>query len=226
MALGCVAGTIFTYSRGDSIGLAVVTIMIMIRSKRKIASFGAMALVAAGAIYLLGDSYLDRMATLKDPEQEASAKQRLDQNKVAFAMWQDYPLFGTGFGGEKYQRLTSEYGGEDQIHIVHNTYIQLLVESGICTVFIYVVLLLSVIFWLQGSIRRANSGVGWAAAYPLALQTTLIGFAVVIIFHPRARYDLYYMLIMAASAWYYIQRAATAEAEAPAERLERVEACV
>ena len=121
MGLGSVAGVIFTYSRGDAIGLAVVALFIMFRSKHKAAALLGIGLFAGAAVYLVGDSYTERMATIQNPEEEASAKQRLDQNKVAWAMWQDYPIFGTGFGGEKYQALTRDYGGFDQIHIVHNT---------------------------------------------------------------------------------------------------------
>ena len=82
--------------------------------------------------------------------------------------------------------------------------------SGLVTVVVYVVLLFSSIWWLQKSLRRVRHRSD-VAAYPLALQTSLIGFAVVIIFHPRVRYDLYYMLITTIAAWYYIEKAILSE---------------
>lgn len=203
MALGSMAAVVFTYSRGASIGLAASLLLMVYRSKRRAGPLLVMAGAAAIAVYLVGDTYLDRMATIKDPEQEASARQRLEQNVVAYAMWQDHPLMGVGFGGQNYLALTGRYEGNDNIHIVHNTYLQLMVESGLFAALIYAVLLIATIVWLQISLRTLNPDAR-QRAYAMAMQTSLIAFAIVIPVHPRLRYDFYYMLIMLAAAWFRI----------------------
>lgn len=90
-------------------------------------------------------------------------------------------------------------------HVVHNTYLQILVESGVFACAAYVLLLLGSIIWLEVSSRRAKRWHPALQPYPIAMQTALIGFAVDVIFHPRIRYDFYYILIAMVAAWYFIQ---------------------
>ena len=198
---------IMTFSRGAAVALAFVLVMIALRSPHKFRILAVLALAAGPTIYLVGDSYTDRLATIQDPAEESSAASRLKQNDIALQMWKDYPLFGVGYGGTNYMRLVPKYSGDEQIEgvIVHNTYLQMLVDSGIFACAFYILLLGGTILWLTRCARgdRIDPGYRWLAR---ALQVSLVGFAIDAIFHPRCGFDFTYMLIMAAATLYMIVR--------------------
>ena len=165
------------------------------------------AVLAVGpAIYLVREQYFARMATLANPEQEASAASRLLQASAALKIWSDYPVLGVGFGSRNYGAMVGDYLGSTDTHGAHNTYIQMAVDSGTGAFVVYVCLLFGTIRWLGRSAvqtRRTNAGLEYI---PIALQTALVTFAVGGYFGSMQRYDFVYFLLMAAAAWYGVKQ--------------------
>jgi len=144
---------------------------------------------------------VERMATLKAPEQEGSAASRITHAITALQMWTDYPLTGVGFGGQNYVALSPRYTGVEDIHVVHNSYLEMLVDSGIFAFLIYTGLLWGTILWLDFSIRKFLKQDSRRAAVPLAIQVSLIAFALGGTFYSAQRFDLPYILLMCAGCW-------------------------
>jgi probable O-glycosylation ligase (exosortase A-associated) len=206
MALGSMATVIQTYSRGNSLALAAVCFLMAMRSKRKITVLVVMGILLIPIVLIVGDSYLNRMATLKAPTTESSAASRLVQARVALQVARDYPLFGVGFGGENYIRVAADYlGGSNQI-VVHNTYLQMMTDSGIFAFLCYLALLWGTIVWLGFSARRMKKMYPGKEFYPRALQLALIGFAIGSTFYSRIKFEPLYTVLMCSATWYAIEK--------------------
>jgi O-antigen ligase len=205
---------ISTNSRGNSLACGLVLLLITFRSKYRMAGLIGICLVLIlPGLYLVGDRYLERMSTLKDVESDNSAWSRVVFAEAAIRMWSDYPLLGVGFGEENYVFLSDQYLDPGVAgRKVHNTYLQMLVDSGIFAFLIYTALLWGTIWWLGRSIKKMNRLRPEWAAYPLMIQSSLIAFAIGSTFYSRGDFELCYMLLMAAGAWYSIQESLTTEA--------------
>lgn len=221
---------VMTNSRGASLSLAVAILLIIWRSKSKFLPLIVLAAVVAGSAWLVQDQYVKRMSTLANIQDKdadsGSAYSRVVFARAAFEMWQNYPILGVGFGGRNYARLSGKYLGEDNIYMVHNSYMQMLVDSGIIAFALYMWLLFGTIRWLGLSVARVRQIDPKLASIPLALQTGLITFAIGSTFYSCQRADILYFLVMGAAAWYWVdsQLAArgqsVAEAKAPAQDME------
>lgn len=207
------SAVVMTHSRGAALSMAAALCLVLVRSKRKLPSLILILLLLAPAVYLVRDSYARRLSTLDSYEQDRSAMDRVENAKAAFAMWKDHPAFGVGFGMNNFVHLSEKYGGEPGL-VVHNTYLQTLVDDGIFAAALYVGLLLGTIIWLGFSARRMRLIDDHLATYPVSLQTALLAFAVGSTFLSRFHFDFFYMLLMCASAWYGIEKGVLRSASA------------
>lgn len=197
---------IMTNSRGASIAMGTIFLVLLLRSRRRF-GFLLIAVLAIGpTIYLVRDQYFNRMATIEHYEDDESAANRVDLWKAAIAMWEDYPLLGVGFGNRNFVRLSERYMQRRNINVVHNSYLQMLVDSGVFAFLIYTGLLVGTIRWLGNSAKKMRQSHPDLEFIPLSLQIPLIGFAVGSTFYSHQRYDLMYMLLVSGAAWYQIQR--------------------
>lgn len=203
-----VAVVIMTRSRGASLAMATTFLLLMIRSRRRLGVAILVVLLAAPSIYLVREQYMARMSTLQDPTADSSANSRLILAEAYLEMWKDYPVFGVGFGNENGIKLLPRYiSNEKYAHLnIHNTYLQVLVDSGIFAFLIFVYLLFGAIIRLYSSIKICRSEGSGLEIYPAALQTALIAIAQYGLTGGRERYDCLYFVLMAAAAWFLIQR--------------------
>jgi O-antigen ligase len=156
------------------------------------------------------------METLENVHEEASAESRLLHAAIALKMARDYPLLGVGFGGFNYAALAPRYMDEfnPQLmnHVAHNSYLQMLVDSGIFAFLLYSGLLVYAILWLGRSAARMRDTNPPYEPIPLAIQGALIVFAVGSTFYSCQRMDLPYIFLMAAAAWRTIEAQLLAKA--------------
>ena len=204
-----VAAVIMTHSRGASLAVAAEFLLITLRSRRKFALVALLAIATVPAVYMVRDTYLSRMSTIKSPEEERSALARIVSAHAAVRMWGDYPLLGVGFGAANQMRLFRRYvdqeGLTDEL-VVHNTYLQMLVDSGTFALLVYAALLFGTIFRLGLSARKMRQAESGLEAFPVALQTALVGWAVATVFLSRVQADIPYILLMSAAAWVQLAR--------------------
>jgi probable O-glycosylation ligase (exosortase A-associated) len=206
MTVGCIAAVVMTYSRGGALALIAALVLIVMREKRRLLTFTVIVVLGAPAVYLIHDTYFLRLETLRHPTEEGSANSRLEYGKAAIAMWEDYPILGVGFGQTNYVRLSTRYVGRKVDQVVHNSYLQTLVDSGIGAFVIYLGLLFGTIRWLQVSATRAQTEYPAMVVYLVAIQTAIVAFAVGSTFGSIEHYDFYYMLLMCAASCYEILR--------------------
>lgn len=220
IALFSLAAVVFTHSRGGALAVGFGLLLITLTERRKVLSFLILAAAAAGVAYLVWDSFSARMMTMRDPETEASARSRIELARAAPKLWLDYPLFGVGFTELNQQRLifkyvAPEYAAEYAGKVLHNNWLQILVDSGIFAFLLYVWLVFSTTIrcWLAGR-RLGKEGDPVGAAIPNAIATSLGVFIVGSTFLSRTTFDLLYVLLCCAAAWFEIQKSAAVSAPA------------
>jgi probable O-glycosylation ligase (exosortase A-associated) len=221
MSLFSVAAVASSFSRGAALSLVAVFVWIAIRSRRKIVVVAMLVVIGLGAVAVVGDAYLDRLSTLKDPSKEGSAANRMEYTRAGILMWKDYPMLGVGFGMMNQRWLLRRYttatgiagdtGGPGQV--IHNTYVQMLTDSGIFAFLLYIALVLGSIWSLARSVSQHRKWKTGLEMYPLALESTLVGYAVGSTFLSRVHFDLIYMLLFAAASWQIYQKNCPVESQ-------------
>lgn len=223
----CLAAVVFSHSRGGVLAVGAGLLLIVLCERRKILAMLMLAGAAAGVAYLVWDSFGSRMSTLRNPEIEASARSRIELAKAGPRIWKDYPLFGVGFTESNQQRLIfkyvpPQYAVEYAGKVLHNNWLQLLVDSGIFAFLLYVWLLFSCLIrtWLAGR-RLSKAGAAAEAAIPQMIAVSLGIFVVGSTFLSRTTFDLYYVLLCSAAAWFEIQKRKEAAGASPQASLDQ-----
>lgn len=210
---GCfftIAAIVMSHSRAAALTLGLVYLLISFRSKYKLITLAIIVMLSFPALYLVQDSFTKRMQTLENPEEEGSAAARIEYAKAAVRMWKDYPVFGVGFGTHNWVRISGVYLGHANMrrHVVHNNYLQMLVDSGTPALIILCAQIFGGIWWLGKSARRMTRLFPGESKenYPIMLQMSLIAFAFCSIFASRTEYDFYYYLIMCCGCWWIVEK--------------------
>lgn len=129
-----IATAVGTYERSALIGMMVLGLGLIVRSKNKVFYMVVVACVATSIGVYAGASYMNRMATIKTYKSEGSAEARLRiwHWSAGFAL--EHPL-GAGF--QAYTKSVVEVPGtsEEPAHVelgraYHSTFFEVLVEEG------------------------------------------------------------------------------------------------
>src|SRR5208282_5623461 len=137
-----------TYERTGLIVAAVLATLLWLRSRRKV--LGAIALAAAVPLgaYLAPADWIDRMATITEYHQEASATHRLDVWRWTFDYTLEHPL-GGGFEMHRIDQLGGlEPDGGRHFMYAHNDYFEVLGEQGWPGLAIFVGMIATTFFYL------------------------------------------------------------------------------
>ena len=153
-------------------------------------------------------------STLTNPEEEASASSRLVLMRVSLQMAKDYPFLGVGYGKTNQQMLIANYLPPEvaevySAKVIHNTYLQMLVDSGVFALLIYIVLLMGTIFSLERTIRKCRRTRPEFAAYAVMFQSLIITFVIGAMFLSRVEFDLYYFVLMTTAVLNELKKHAT-----------------
>jgi O-antigen ligase len=208
LMVGSVAGIVWTHSRGGMLALAAGMAPVLLRSRHRIKLLLVLALLGGGTMFLVRDTLFERWASInaESYEEDATAAQRMMMWRAAVAMWRDYPVFGVGFGSSNFIALSPRYSGDTQGRVAHNTYLQVLADSGILAFSVYLVLMAAAIWYLGRSAKRWQKKDGGLEIYPRSILSALVAFAVGSVFLSRVTFDYYYILLMMAASWRWLER--------------------
>jgi probable O-glycosylation ligase (exosortase A-associated) len=228
-ALLSVVASIFTYSRGAWLGLAVVVPLVLLQLKAvsRAVVVGGLVVAALFATAILPERVFQRADTITAYQEDGSANQRLESWSVAWNVAKDRPFIGAGFEFEQASDgRWLEYGSEEYRKFMvaankdssaaHSIYFQVLGQHGFVAFFMYVALLASVCVTLLRV--RANGlqspETTWTSTYATGLLIGLLGYLVSGAFLSSAYFDL---------AWLYfalavmLKREVTAHTSSAAE---------
>lgn len=187
-----------TYSRGAFLGLAVVLLLLVLKSRAKLMAgfLVAAALIVAGSI--LPPQWFERMETMRTYEEDNSARGRIAAWHVAYRIGLDRPLLGAGFSPfteEMYLRYYPDAPGIGAD--AHNIFLQVLAEHGFTGLALYAALVVSTLLRLRSIVRKARPETGsrWIRNCAEMLQASIIGYVVCGWFLSRSYFDLFYALL-------------------------------
>jgi probable O-glycosylation ligase (exosortase A-associated) len=198
-------GVLGTGSRGASIALACALMYYLFTGKRKGLAVLVLVALGIGVLMFAPSLYLERMASIKDYEQDSSAQQRLTAWKAAIHMAWDHPL-GVGVNnfssayGRFYRQIYSDpyrYKGMRWTS-AHSIYFMILGEYGFLGLALLLLLVSSMFF---GSDRRRRLAAGFEGEltydtrFFAVLNMSLIGWAMCGIFLGGVNYPHIYLLL-------------------------------
>lgn len=193
-----VISTLFTYSRGGFITLAVVAAMLLFKTRYKV-----LIIPAISVVFLIGISYapsqwFERVESIQTYEESQSAMGRIYAWYTAFNVAKDRPLYGAGFEGlqGKTRFLYSPAPFRTALD-VHSIYFEVLGEHGFLAFGFFITLLASTLSATQKLKKISFSApeYQWVNSYSNMLQIGLIAYMVGGIFLGRAYFDLSYHIV-------------------------------
>jgi probable O-glycosylation ligase (exosortase A-associated) len=193
----CAIAIVGTQSRGALIGVVSMASYLWLKSRNK---FFTALLAATAAIIMLSvmpQQWYDRMDTIRNYEQDASAMGRINAWHMAFNLAKDRPL-GAGFESFREEMFATYAPIPEDVHDSHSIYFQVLGHHGFVGLAIF--LLLGLMTWRTASWvinhGRRDPEYRWAADLCAMVQVSLVGFATTGAFLGVAYFDLYYALIV------------------------------
>lgn len=205
----------FTHSRGGALALGTGLMMLVYRSRNRLAGFIAIGMIGLVGLAFAPDSYTERLSTIKDYQEDDSAQARLAAWRTAFEMIKDKPIQGVGFA--RFQKNYKLYDPavqdreleEHGSHVSHNSYLQIWAECGTLALFVYLSLIaLSIMdLWKIRELAQRRFHSSWVLNYCTMFEASLVIFLAGSMFLNRAHFDLFYHLIAVIVAFGRIARA-------------------
>ncbi len=188
--------TIFcTFSRGGLLTLGVVGAMLIWRTRKPVLAMIVLAIGIGAFAYTASDKlkqkYTERSSSISSYEEDASAMGRIRSWGVAVRMWADHPV--TGVGPRNFTLLYRRYGPTDDVHVAHNSYLQMLAETGLPGFLLFVSLL--VVSVLRLEMVRYRDKDSWAGRWASMMQISFVAFATGGLLLDLALFDLLYQLV-------------------------------
>lgn len=186
-----------TQSRGAFLAISAMVLVLWFRSRRKIVAGVFISLMTMALLRLMPSTWEERMQSIENYEDDASAMGRINAWLMAFKLANEH-IFGGGF--EIYTaNIFARYAPvPNDVHAAHSIYFQVLGEHG------YVGLILFLLIWFiafrtAGKIRKAalkRAETQWLHHLAGMCQVSLVGYAVGGSFLSLAYFDLPYNILV------------------------------
>ncbi len=137
----CTLTVIFTYSRGDFLGLLVMMSILIWQSKRRFLYILVAVMLVVLALPFFPHKWIDRIQTIQTYQEDSSANARLSEWRFARNLAADRPLTGGGFkvySRATYNKYLPEFGNWWDAHSI---YFGMLAEHGFPGITLFLVLL-------------------------------------------------------------------------------------
>jgi probable O-glycosylation ligase (exosortase A-associated) len=193
-----VLAVVTTYSRGGLLGLGVVLLAALLRSRHRFVLALTASVGAAALLSFLPGGWYDRMNTIANYQEDASVQGRIRQWHMAMNIARDRPILGGGFNVFKEPTVYPRYNPDAPgILDVHSIYFEMLGEHGIVGLSLFLALGIATL-WQLGRIRRRvrqRKDLAWAHELAGMTFVSIAGYATAGAFLSLGTFDLYYLLI-------------------------------
>lgn len=186
----------FTWSRGAVLGLAVVSTLMLLQVKKRLALMPAIILGITVALLFAPQAWKTRMDPDRPGALDASAESRLNAWTFCWRLALDHPLAGGGFDTFT-QPLFDMYAPNPMdVHGPHSVYFGVLAEHGFPGLFLYLSLVASCFLTTSRVIRKARfEGDQLIIYYANMLRLSLVGFLASGAFLGRAYFDYFFTMV-------------------------------
>jgi probable O-glycosylation ligase (exosortase A-associated) len=195
--VSCFFSVLGSHSRGAFLACAAMLAFLWMKGRHKAITAIVLITLVPVAIGFMPDKWEDRMKSIQNYEEDASASSRLGTWRTALALANDRPITGAGFEAWN-EYVFSLYAPPGvSVHSAHSIYFQILGEHGYVGLVLF--LLMWFLVWREAS-RIAKLTENWPEfhwAYDLSrmIQTALVGYAVGGAFLNLAYYDVPYNIL-------------------------------
>lgn len=189
-----------TQSRGAFLAIAAIGVFLWLKSRKKLVPLLVILLMIPFVFMFMPQSWHDRMSTINNYEEDASAMGRINAWILAIKMANARPLIGGGFRSfhednyEYYAPGLIDRSGRIHYPDVHSVYFEMLGEQGYVGLFVF--LMLGWIAWRTASkimkLTRDSEKHKWAYDLASMIQVGYIGYAVGGAFLGLSYFDLPY----------------------------------
>ncbi len=196
MGLSAIA-VLASYSRGAFVTAIAIAGFLALKSRYRFRIGIAIVIVALSGIAFMPERWSERMETIPNYQQDASAMGRINAWRFAINLVNDRPIVGGGF--ETYSEgLFLRYAPKPQdYHDSHSIYFEILGEHGYPGLLLF--LALAILTWRCSTwvLRHARDrpDLQWAVGLAAMIQVSLVGYAVGGIVIGLAYFDLLYHLV-------------------------------
>ncbi len=206
--MGCVIICVIgTYSRGALVGLAVITLAIVAKSRQKVLGLFSVAVAVLCIVTFTTSIWQGRMKDFMKGNLDASAMSRLVAWGGAWNLAMHYPITGGGFDVFTDEGIFPEfvppslrgalYSKIHHLHSSHSIYFGMLGEQGFVGLGLFLLLLLSCFASLRGLRKQARSypQLEWTEPYTHMFEVTLLAYMVNGATLGRAYFDFFYQIV-------------------------------
>ncbi len=145
-----VLANVASFSRGGFVGLTAVGVFIFVKSQKKIATIGILAIVAVSTVLFAPERYWQEMESIITVRADSgTGQQRVESWKAGWRMFLDHPVIGVGpnnYGPwvtDYYQHYGSRTPKTMWGRVAHSLYFTLIPEMGIVGVCLFLSILYS-----------------------------------------------------------------------------------
>jgi len=183
-------------SRGAFLGVIAMGLFFWLNGKGKAFTGLLTGVAVALVMVIMPQQWFDRMASIRDYHEDASALGRLNAWNMAINLAQHRPL-GGGFETFRAEMFAAYAPEPERVHDAHSIYFEVLGEHGFFGLFLFVVL--GLMTWRSASVVirhcRGDPEKQWAVHLAAMIQVSLVGYASAGAFLGLAYFDYYYTLV-------------------------------
>jgi O-antigen ligase len=202
-AVPLVLTVILTQSRGAFLALAAVALpsgIALVRHRPRVVP--VLAALVAVALYLAPATFWDRVSgmrkaasfeTIGEMDPEGSARERLAVLRTAARIVADHPLLGVGVGA--YANANAEYSPAVGLRDAHNTYVNVVAETGLPGLVFFLGLVGSVLRSARDARRRAARASPAAAEMLRWLQYGVVAYLIAGLFGSFSKFAFLYIFL-------------------------------
>jgi putative inorganic carbon (hco3(-)) transporter len=197
-----VIAVIGTYSRGGLVGLSVIVLALLAKSRQKIIGFVLVGICIFVVALFTTSEWKDRMDSFAHGNLDSSAESRLTVWRGGWNLVRDYPVTGGGFDAYTDGPFFTQYldGADRDLygnHGPHSIYLQVLGEQGFVGLGLFLILLFSCLASLRQLRRRSvrDSRLQWAVPYTDMFEVSILAYMVNGATLGRAYFDLFYQIM-------------------------------
>jgi len=183
-------------SRGAFLALAAMGAFLWLKSRHKFLTGMLIILAAVPIALVMPQAWYDRIASIQNYEEDASALGRISAWKMAINLAKDRAT-GGGFETFRYDTFAIYSPDTGRVHDAHSIYFEVLGEHGFIGLALF--LALGIMTWFTASwvVRRARGSpeTRWLADVAGMAQVSLVGYAAGGAFLGLAYFDFFYNLV-------------------------------
>lgn len=193
----CAAAVLGTHSRGALLAMSAMVAVLWWRGGSRVWGGLLMLIVGVLLVQFMPDSWSERMSTISEYQEDASALGRISAWWNALGIARDYP-FGVGFNAARPELFAAYSPYPERVHAAHSIYFQVLGNHGIVGLALFVAVFLSTL-WCAGVVRREgrmHPESSWCVQLASMAQVSLVGYLVGGAFLSLSYFDLPYNIMM------------------------------